>query len=162
MTPLQLELTKLLGRKELTKGCEIVVHDENFIMYSNDRKAIVQDTMEKWDLFLLYYVWYRANRNSQEKKIPMNGWVHYDDKETMGSIEIIGHPATLSDFHRSMTSVWINWNQNNFFIEIIWEIDSYLKTIVTPTSIPYDSSLWLLEQNEETLKQIIELINSNK
>ena len=102
MTPLQLELTRLIGKKELMFGCT--------------------DTLEV-------------------------GYFHNPEKQIM---KIIGHPATLSDFHR--------WVINNNLI--LTHQDS--RIYAGDTRILYDSSKDLLDQEEETLKQIVELISSNQ
>lgn len=61
-------------------------------------------------------------------------------------------PATLSDFHRWMNEKVKWWEQCSL----------YISHDDTRLYIPYDSSKDLLEQSDDTLKQIIELISSNQ
>ena len=80
--------------------------------------------------------------------------------QNVENAEIIGHPATLTDLHRFL---WDNFDQ-----EIGW-VHNERAIILPPNNpcerlriIPYDSSKELLDQSEETLQQIINLINNNK
>ena len=71
---------------------------------------------------------------------------------------ISNSPATLSDLHRWIDSQkWVHyWNQNRKTITI----DSGVEEKDT-VYIPYYSSKDLLDQSDETLKQIIDLIRNN-
>lgn len=153
MNDLQLELTRLIGKKELTPWCEIIVHDENFIMHDNNRHATVQHITEQWDLFLMYFVSCVSWFDKHMSQVPLNGYIHHDDKETFGSIEILNHPATLSDFHRWMNEEGILWSQ----VTNIRILKGKQKDDIV---IPYDSSKCLLDQEPSTLEQIISLIKS--
>lgn len=139
MTPLQLELTKLIGKQELSLGCiieyifdsEPVSHIETIIIRTD------------WDL-------------RKVNELEWNPWVL--------SKKIIWHPATLSDLHR-----WMNENFRYWFEQIHREGENYIvwykcdhSTVYMDGShcvvIPYDSSKELLEQETSTLEQIISLI----
>ena len=79
-----------------------------------------------------------------------------DDNE----IEIIGHPATLSDFHRFLNE-WMTFPKTN---DKRWfHTPEYIAITYTDKNrnqyIPYDNYKDLLDQDEETLKQIISIIN---
>lgn len=100
MTPLQLELTRLIGKKE----------------------TYIEESPWSWQQY------------KREREIP----------------------ATLSELHR-----WMNekiglgtWHMDalGIFYTTDWRWDMVYK-------IPYDSSKDLLNQDEETLKQIISIIN---
>ena len=134
MNTLQLELTKLIGSKELSFGCIVI----------NKRIArVITKDYPQWDM-----------------PEPWNlRYVCIDDGEniftsTLTEHEIIWHPATLSDFHKWMNENVFHWSQ--WYESITYDIDwrSY-------ASILYDSSKELLEQSTETLQQIINLIISN-
>lgn len=132
MNPLQLELTKLIGKRELSFGAKIILKD---------------------------YIW--------EKTI--NQMIDWHTFEVCGKIgrafsmndveEIIGHPATLSDFHRWMNEKF-SWK---YFIQRINLIELHYQWKTKPVfKTNYDSYKDLLSQSEETLKQIVELIKSNQ
>ena len=79
--------------------------------------------------------------------------VYFDWKDMGNDIEILWNKATLSDLHR-----WMNENKGFFemtqtFIRWWFSKDK---------TVTYDSSKELLEQSEETLKQIEELIRNNQ
>lgn len=127
LTPLQLELTRLIGKKELSFGC--------WIRNTKSRKCFEYH----WIEWLQYneIAWPDLIRNAKHLKI-------------------IGHPASETDFKK-----WMNdnlkmhhWEQLVDWIFIVNE-----KWIIN--RIPYDSSKELLDQSEDTLKQIRDLILSN-
>ncbi len=132
MTDLQLELTKLIGKKDLSFGCLIRTNVDWIIevIHRNDifnSLCVIQE--DNW-IFISYII----NKNQ--------------------CVEIIWHPATLSDLHRFLNWLSFDWSQNRdgiYFEE--WSISTK-----APKSISYDQSKDLLEQSEETLQQIIELI----
>lgn len=97
MTPLQIELTKLIGKKEDWNG------------YATYNKASLSD-FHRW--INIEYYFYQKN--------PSYKWEHHED--------------------------WIFITDKRGLIK----------------KIPYDSSKDLLEQDEETLKQMVELIKSNQ
>jgi len=130
MNDLQLELTKLLGRKELSFGCWIKIY---------------------WELDVIVSMWSRLDTNT------------YGDLSRDNIEEIIGHHATLSDLFRI-------WNKLEMIIQI-WDISNNEQVLIIAyfewlkrkiVKIKYLSSKDLLDQDEETLKQIIELISSNQ
>lgn len=137
MTPLQLELTKLIGKKELTFGCIILIKNE----------YIYKVIEKQWDF--IYCTIHQLTINREDvttiirENVLGNPWR-----------EIIGHPATLSDFHRWIEKTNYRFKQDIAHIEI-WPYWWYV-------SIPYDSYKDLLLQSDETLKQIISLISNNQ
>lgn len=126
MSPLQTELTKLIGKKELSFGC----------------------ILKKWDIVTEF-----ISLTCNLVMTMYGSWLR-DIREC----EIIGHPATLSDFHRFLNSSkkLRNFHQSEMDIEIFEKYEEY--PILT---ISYNSSKDLLDQEEETLKQIIDLIKYN-
>lgn len=142
MTDLQLELTKLIGSKELSFGCEI------------NARGISWRFLRKENLgeeFIFFYS-ERKNIESLQSKF----------------VEIIGHPATLSDLHRWITNkfrYWFRQEYNKYSKHIIIRIldDSVVRMDNShQKAIKYDSSLDLLDQSEETLKEIIDFIKANQ
>jgi len=131
MTPLQLEITKLIGKKELSFGCKVSWKNKE----------------ELWNDDIVTFV----NWNDFATK-------HTPIKEKRFSVEIIGHPATLSDLHRWMNENKIirNWYQDRLCLMATGFEDNCIANIL------YDSSKDLLDQSEETLTQIIELIKSHQ
>lgn len=126
MNSLQLELTKLIWKKELSFGCYTKVPNEGYarIIYVNPNDSIaVEWSGSEFD------VW---------------------------EYEFIGHPATLSDLHRFMNEKGIVLWQ---WCDYIYSVFEYDEEWYFP-QIKYDSSKYLLEQSDETLKQIIDLIKS--
>ena len=128
MTPLQLELTRLIGKKELTFGCKVIA---------------------EWTIRTMVWDADYKNYLTSNGSIEYNYYVYANEDTEFSIDEIIGHPATLSDFHR-----WImkthDFAQSGTYIEIM----SGSEII----EIKYDSSKNFLDQDEETLKQIISLI----
>jgi len=140
MNGLQLELTKLIGSKELSLWCILESKEYNtwntFLYETFDNKIVTLwhqfptvETWEKWEL------------------------------------EIIGTPATIIDLHRFILSVkdagnaTINNNKFHFqhsgfniFIRECSEDRGF--------SVDYDSEKALLEQSEQTLKTLIKFIKS--
>ena len=135
MTPLQLELTRLIGKKELTFWC--------LIEWSGN-SSVNKRYLQKIDSqYLMGY-------GDSEKDMHQEAfWI---SELSLRDCEIIGHPATLSDLHS-----WIlkthDFAQSGTYIEIMSGSEIL--------EIKYDSSKDLLDQEEETLKQIISLIKSN-
>lgn len=72
-------------------------------------------------------------------------------------LEVIGHPATLSDLHSWLENEnpYRRFSQDIATIRVLREDGCFFV-------IPYNSSKYLLDQDEETLKQIIDLIKSNQ
>ena len=138
MTPLQLELTRLIGKKEWSAW--LIVKDNYWIILT-----LVWEKQFDWDDDVYFYA-------PEHKEI--SHWFN-NEEYTRKKWEIISHPATLSDFHRWM-------NENVFYWSQWYESFSYDKNWISYDNIPYDSSKELLDQSEETLQQIIELIASNK
>lgn len=133
MTPLQIEITRLIGKKELTFGC--LFYDDK----SKDESSINR-------------VW---NGDLDSRKQTYSYW-WWEEWETVSIVEIIGHPATLSDFHRWMNEKELCWRQEELQFTLI--IDGEIKY----TIIQYKSYKDLLDQDESVLKQIISLIKENK
>lgn len=142
MTTLQLELTRLIGKEELTFGCEVTVESSKW----QKRTAKIVDYTDWWEDG--YFATFVSNGNIMTHTLNNRAKSQWDIEE------IIGHPATLSDFHRFLKSKKIWFYQDEDYIkleEYIWSDD-----------IDYDSGKDLLDQSEETLKQIVELIKSNQ
>ena len=158
MTPLQLELTKLIGKKELRFGCYLRVKKWTHWMDTQFFNTVIIDTDYVWDLrryktrHPLYEVYEEYISFAIEKQ----------------ELEIIWHPATLSDLHRWLDSKYLYWNMEGSSYS--WKITIAMlhwKTGQAPiasnhNTILYESSKDLLDQDEETLRKIIEFINSNK
>lgn len=136
MTDLQLELTKLIGSKELSFGCKLIRH------------------WNEWDIiydFLWFYdpgiicTYYECVQRWKTVKIPEN-------RDT----EIIGHPATLSDFEQFIFSL------GNLHIEK-WNDEFIVKrTFKILLDIDYDWTKKLLQQTDEILEEIIDFIKANQ
>lgn len=138
MNEQQLTLTRLLGKKELSFWCKVkyIGHNEKFLGdyigsfvsdFSNENCAYIFDG---------YKV---HNMGGIEKHM-----------------EIIWHPATLSDLHRWMNESNFNWSQVREEIQVYKTYEAgKIKYI------PYESSKCLLEQSSETLERIINLISNN-
>ena len=145
LTPLAIELTKLIGSKELSFGC--LVKSKKWELDLNNRRICASEYVkdnEDYEIMICYFTY-----NGTIKKI---WW--WDD------FEIIWHPATLSDLHRWM-------NEQNVQFAMYWEMTGYMRNCISLTpciwpyqKIPYDSSKGLLEQETSTLEQIISLIKS--
>lgn len=132
MNTLALELTRLIGKKELTFGC----------LFLTNRS----EEIRKWD----------DNHFRWKEGIYFSSSGTYCVGETM---EIIWHPATLSDLHRWMNENlkrnWTMWTEDIHYHvwKKVWlDFEIFI--------IKYDSSKDLLDQSEETLKQLIDLITS--
>ena len=146
MNTLQLELTKLLGKKELSFGCVVFdnppYNEHNW--YNN----------WYWQIFDIYSDHYGDWGNKDGSFLIARNWQEAIERN-FADIEIIWHPATLSDFHRWMNEKWIKFIQ--YPKEILFDTDED----EFDSSLVYDSSKELLEQSESTLQQILELISSN-
>lgn len=137
LSPLQLELTQLIGKKELTFGCLVWP-------FSHFHRICYYDYRSKEFITNIIYPGWETNDN---------GRLHTD---IVTESKIIGHPATLSDFHRCMNEKWIIWSQWKNILFINQDND-----IRTMFEIPYDSSKDLLNQEDSILEQIISLIKEN-
>jgi hypothetical protein len=149
MTPLQLQLTKLIGDKELTFGCYVYTKDKD---YSWKPLAIV---IKSFHWFNTSYTWY--SHTTDNITVWITFWWKYNSGKikpicsfSKNEMEIIWHPATLSDLHRWMNEKNVEFTQENNYI-----YPEYY------SRIPYNSSLPLLEQDESTLEQIRDLIINN-
>ena len=92
MTPLQIELTRLIGKKELDFWCRCKTkweYEEDIVLCSYWK------TVE----------WCKRNKSSS---------LEVDDIID----EIIGHPPTLSDLHRFMNENGMVWNMDKRIIYI--------------------------------------------
>lgn len=146
MNPLQLEITKLIGKKELSLGCWLFIQNPDWYA-----QFIEESDVWNWFTIMSASDWYSI---LNDKKDNIKDWY------------IIWHPATLTDFHR-----WMNEKYKYWFKQIHTGKENYIvlhkrdsSTIFMDGShcvvIPYDSSKELLEQSSETLTQIISLIKS--
>jgi len=146
MTDLQLELTKLIGSKELSFGC------------------LMETSSGVGEFIDFHFPWWGKNCFSCH----INGSVysiHTLVDETIPPENIIGHPATLSDLEKWMESKWFEWEYGNKYTNqygeaqiIIW----WGNGIYLGNRFSYDPSKYLLDQSEETLKEIIDFIKANK
>lgn len=138
MTPLQLELTRLIGKKELTFWCKI---------YLPETKRYNR----KWK----EWYWYiHVMTSDKTMSACLCNWnyipdFYYEERNT----KIIGHPATLSDLHRYVNDKHLQWKQLD---DVMYIIPDKGATIM----IMYNSWKDLLDQDESTLEQIISLIRN--
>lgn len=148
MNNLQLELTSLIGKKKLTLWAIVTVELEDETV----EWVFIKNIADSDDTGSWYVSFFRGItiQNSNDE---------FEDLECFESdVEIIGHPATLSDFHKWMNDMDLNWSQEpeglsaNIVFNESWD-GSF-------DEIEYDTSLELLDQEEEILKQIIALIKS--
>lgn len=141
MNALQIELIRLLWRKELTFWCYILrgKNDCIYRLFSDDEISgynLIEDL--SWDSEG-YYFWDIESFDKDED-------------------EILGHKPELSDFH-----MWMNekspygkaFDQDSDYIKFYYFDIRRIELL-----IKYDASKYLLNQDEETLKQIIALIKS--
>lgn len=140
MNELQLQITKLIGKKELKCGCLV---EERWII----AKYVSQyaNTCSRW-----IAVWTILTTVDEL-------WEFHD----FFDYKIIWYPATLSDLHRCI--MWVKdtcWNNKLHFKQTRESIEVMIVWKLKRTIIIYDSSLDLLDQSEETLKTIIDLITS--
>lgn len=126
MNDLQLELTNLIGDKDLTFWC--LCEDFN----KNKFQIISHSGGSYWKIN-----WIKGTVNEMRFNF---------------QYEIIGHPATETDFKKWMNDNGIIWEQRDIDIKI------FEQNIL----ISYDSSKKLLDQDDETLIQIINFIKSSK
>ena len=137
MNDLQLELTKLIGSKELTFWC--IVNDTDYdtwtaiIFRERGREFIVSRDNDLSKPYL-------------ERKTDVEDW------------EIIGHPPTMVDFYVWCDKKWFWLTQNLTYLNVF----SDKQFIFTEK---YDSTKPLIYQDIETLNLIIDFIkrknNSN-
>ena len=137
----RLELTKLIWKKWQYIWCLIKDKlNERFYTISNEYE---------WKIF--YYI--------EPLDLPYSRYQFQIESE----FETIGHPATLSDFHRWMNERFWNskykksFEQDSNSIEIAISDEKICWAIIL-----YDSSKDFLEQSDEVLIKIRDLILSNK
>lgn len=130
MNDLQLSLTRLIGKKELTFGC---------LTYRNRLSRIISKDYPQWELSEPWNLRY----------ICIDDWENIYTS-WLTDTEIIGHPATLTDLHRWM-------NKNNIWEDYFEQDCDFIR--YNGIEFQYISSKDLLDQDEETLKQIISIIN---
>lgn len=133
LSPLQLELTKLIGKKEY------ILISQWIDIFRTINLEQAENMMNEWNEKWRKYCEECAEINEKPA----------DNEISMDCIDTT--PATLSDFHRYLNKKHSWWMQNENRIFVI-EMNKW---------IPYDSSKDLLDQDEETLKQIVELVKSN-
>lgn len=137
MNALQIELIRLLWRKELTFWCYILKSKNDCIyrLFSDDEISgynLIEDL--SWDSEG-YYFWD----------------IESFDKD---NDEILWHKPELSDFQR-----WMN-SHTNWFGQTSESDYDEIRPMNQNIKIKYDSSKDLVDQDEETLIQIIALIKS--
>lgn len=149
MNDLQLELTRLIGKKELSFWCLVETKEMKLFTYKLMSKVYFPwDTNEnRWAVICV--------NNTHNHSAFFNSILQQTIQQEV--LEIIGHPSTLSDFHRFIIGTWKRFEQSRVWISIFFE-----ETVKFHKAIPYDSSKDLLDQPDETLKQIIYLIKSNQ
>lgn len=151
LTPLQLELTKLLGNKELTFGCLVKLKQHRIYCWQIPYERIVTYIWEPIEYL------YELKRSSVIFAPEFIREYDYELKEEIDSYEIIWAKATLTDFHKWLNEEQLHYVQDALEIQIEWrygENNDYIR-------VPYDSSKSLLEQEESTLEQIKTLITNN-
>lgn len=148
MKPLALELTRLIGKKELSFGC--LVHLER-----DDDNDICTILNINWSNTCCWEDWYNIlNSIWNYSNASKTGYDKY--KWDFKIDEIIWHPATLANF-----IWWIDEKSLLWSIDVVWikieKDDDFFSNIAI---IPYDSNKDLLYQETSTLEQIISLIKS--
>lgn len=143
MNTLQIELTRLIGKKELTFGC-FINHkvDDDF-----DGDWHLARVTEVEDKHFFFY--------------PRTPYGDTDWSDDESEYEIIGHPATLTDLHRWMNEKKVNWDQDKRAINTTIPFTDTDWTEIT-FYLPYDSNKDLLDQETSTLEKVISLITSNQ
>lgn len=139
MTDLQLELTRRIGEKEYILCSQWI--EIYRIKDKEEAKKIMNDWNDKWRDY--------CEKCADIFEKPADNEIDINEEIT---------PTTLSNFHRWMNRNEIEWGQ--------WwaggirvkreKTDRFSK--IRLLSITYDASKDLLDQNEETLKQIISFI----
>lgn len=201
MTPLQIELTKLIWKKELTFGCKVIITRSVYKLsdeqkeYLADKhwKCILSDELEEngeWHLYIFNeddlvisdnstYEWaciswldiFKQVRVQSEwhteqtisiirNRTVYESWkpnVRFDDYwySFQEVSSVLGHPATISDFHVWMNEKHLQWKQLE---DVIYIVPDEWASIM----IMYNSSKDFLDQDEETLKQIVSLVKETK
>ncbi len=131
MTPTQLELTRLLGSKELTLGC-----------------MFKQSYTEGFETVIYKVVGWNFHSVTER-------WIaHFPHVSQI--TEIIGHPATLTDFHRWLVDKCLIFEQRALSF-VVKDVEMNLLLEVS-----YLSSKPLLDQEEATLSAILNLVKSNE
>ena len=138
MNDLQLELTRLIGKKELSFGCLVRLQSTG----GTKRLATVLENNTNYSKFLSK--WWILSQNNANRRF----------KQSWEIIEIIWHPATSVDLYKWAKEKWFDCAKASE-VFIIWD-----KPTPVWTEIKYCREKDLLDQEEETLKQIIELIKS--
>ena len=165
MTPLQLELTRLLWKKTLSFGCEVLINQSFFYMTGCE----VSDVEEKWDfqVMILYsnidhisdewessrIEYFYNQEETRKRRVSMTN--HWNSRLIK---EIIGHKPELTDFHRFLNNSEevFDWTHDKISCHItVWREDNFI-------DFSYDSSKDLLEQEEDTMKKMISLVKSNQ
>lgn len=163
MTDLQLELTKIIGSKELSFGCYI---QKNNHWSNSDKPVVWRVTSDSTNFETWYQMWFNAPyMGTYSTTIFWISVLNEIDEQGRKKWEIIGHPATLSDIEKWMESKWFEWEYGNKYTNqygeaqiIIW----WGNGIYLGNRFSYDPSKYLLDQSEETLKEIIDFIKANK
>lgn len=135
-TPLQIEIIKKFGRKELTEGCTILSQDtpdDNRIL------RLIRKFSEDWECFIN----------------EMWDICHYKSSE----FKILWHLPHLEDIFRvAEEELWKIWVSDVNKIE--WAIRGYSIVFIRPYEswiTPYSPTLPLIEQDETTLSQLLSL-----
>lgn len=133
LTPIALELTQLIWRKDLEFGC--IYYQPEFDFY--------------------HRIW-EENPEDGDYPIAMRNWWRYATIEEIASakyLQIIGHPVVDTDLFRWAEEKRVYLNITNFFL--VWLSE---RLIVWDKEIPYNPKLPLYEQEEDTLLAIINII----
>ena len=144
-TPTQLEAIRIFGRKDLTEGCLIRIQskypswammeywwDEDAWDYDDVIRKINEDEELNYDCY----------------EITINDISANEDDDMI--FTILWHEPHLEDVFRVSKEKWVMINlsrdSNNWFELFVWM-----------KHFPYNPTITLIEQSEETLKQLISL-----
>lgn len=129
-TDLEIEAIKLFGRKDLTFGC-LIFRKEKQIIHQMDSHDMPCDEWEIW----------RERGNAEPYLLTKD-------------FEILWHIPHLEDLFRVAEEKWKVVEVRNVCYS---RIELFTKDNPFPLCVPYNPTLPLLEQSEETLNQICNL-----
>lgn len=165
MSDIDKKLYEYLGSKELSFGLKLYDNASAIAHYdAADSYGYTLDTSTVWTLINVRTSngepWGEIiNEHGSCEETLLYEFDPENDSDWKDRIQIIGHEPTIFELHK-----WMNENQPDY---AIWDQDTDCIVFHGPTQetvrvqIPYDSSLPLLDQSEETKKVIISLIESH-
>lgn len=138
-TPTKIEAIKIFWKKDLSFGC-IVLHQHSY-------------TPEYWPEQVSIVTRNDGNKNESEWLLPR--WVWVDSSYQVEEYTILWHEPHLEDVFRVAEEKWFTFDLINF-----WKKQPRLTSLIPSNenfNIPINPNIPLLEQPEETLKQLISL-----